>query len=64
MEYKDKIYHLVLDNYQDYMNFKNNNNDVLEMTEEDFKNNFIIITDIENVSMLGLTLQSFYNNND
>lgn len=61
MEYKDKIYHLVLDNYQDYLNFKNNNNDVLEMTEEDFKNNFMIITDIENVSMLGLTLQSFYN---
>lgn len=64
MEYKDKIYHLVLDNYQDYMNFKNNNNDVLEMTEEDFKNNFMIITDIENVSMLGLTLQSFYNNDN
>lgn len=61
MEYKDKIYHLALDNYQDYLNFKNNNNDVLEMTEEDFKNNFMIITDIENVSMLGLTLQSFYN---
>ena len=64
MEYKDKIYHLVLDNYQDYLDFKNNNNDVLEMTEEDFKNNFMVITDIENVSMLGLTLQSFYNNED
>ena len=64
MEYKDKIYHLVLDNYQEYLDFKNNNNDVLEMTEEDFKNNFMIITDIENVSMLGLTLQSFYNNDD
>ena len=64
MEYKDKIYHLVLDNYQEYMNFKNNNNDVLEMTEEDFKNNFMVITDIENTSMLGLTLQSFYNNDD
>lgn len=64
MEYKDKIYHLVLDNYQEYLDFKNNNNDVLEMIEEDFKNNFMIITDIENVSMLGLTLQSFYNNDD
>lgn len=61
MEYKDKIYHLVLDNYEDYLKFKNNNNDVYNMTEKSFENNFMVITAIENTSMLGLTLSSFYN---
>lgn len=62
MEYQDKIYHLVIDNYEEYLKFKNNNNDVLEMSEEDFAKHFMLITDIENTSMLGLTLQNFYNN--
>lgn len=64
MKYKDKIYHMVIDNYQEYINFKNNDNDVCEMEESDFENNFMIITAIENTSMIGLTLSDIYNNED
>lgn len=64
MKYKDKIYHMVIDNYQEYINFKNNDNDVCEMKEADFENNFMIVTAIENTSMIGLTLSDIYNNED
>ena len=64
MIYKDKIYHMVIDNYQEYTTFKDNDNDVCEMEEADFENNFMIITAIENTSMVGLTVYDIYNNDD
>lgn len=64
MIYKDKIYHMVIDNYQEYNEFKDNSNDVCLMKEKDFENNFMIITAIENTSMIGLTVSDIYNNED
>lgn len=64
MKYKDKIYHMVIDNYQEYINFKNNDNDVCDMKEADFENNFMIVTAIENTSMVGLTVHDIYNSDD
>lgn len=43
---------------------KNNDNDVCDMKEADFENNFMIVTAIENTSMVGLTLSDIYNNED
>ena len=64
MTYKDKIYHMVIDTYQEYINFKNNDNDVCDMKEADFENNFMIVTAIENTSMVGLTVHDIYNSDD
>ena len=61
MTYENKIYHMVIDNYEQYLNFKNNDNAVYEMKETDFENNFMIITAVENTSMLGLTVSNIYN---
>ena len=65
MTYKDKIYHKKINNYEEYEEIKTRWNDILDMNKEDFENNFMIITAIENTSMVGLTIDKIeVENND
>ena len=58
MTYSNKIYYRKLNSYEEYKEVKTRWNDIIDMKEDDFQNNFMVITAIENTSMLGLTLDS------
>ena len=57
MKYKDKIYRKTITDYKEYMIYKTRWNDICNMTEDDFKKNFMIITAVENTSMMGLDIK-------
>lgn len=63
MEFQDKIYHKEITTYTEYAKYEEYC-DVINMTEEDFNNKFVVITAIENTSMLGLTLSDIYCSNE
>lgn len=56
MKYMDNIYYRKISNYEEYKEVKARWNAILDMNESDFENNFMVITAIENTSMLGLTV--------
>lgn len=56
MEYKDKIYHKLILSYSEYLIYKARWNDICNMDEKDFENSFMVITAVENTSMLGLDI--------
>ena len=58
MKYKDNIYHRKINNYDEYKEVKDRWNNILDMTEEDFKTKFMVITAVENVSMIGLDVDA------
>lgn len=58
MEWKDKIYHKKINNYEEYLKIKSRWKDILDMNETDFANSFMVITAIENTDMLGLTVDN------
>ena len=58
---KENIYYKKIDNYNDYLIVKNRWNDILDMEEQDFQDNFMLISAIENTSMLGLTVDKIEN---
>lgn len=58
---KENIYYKKIDNYNEYLIVKNRWNDILDMEEQDFKDNFMLISAIENTSMLGLTVDKIEN---
>ena len=58
MIYQDKIYHKKISTYDGYLVYKERWNDIYELSKEDFDDYFMIITAIENTSMLGLTLSN------
>ena len=60
MEYEEKIYHKVLSTYEEYQVFATGKNIDIDVTEKDFEDNFVIITAIENTSMVGLTVSHIY----
>lgn len=64
MIYKDKIYYKKINNYEEYSEIKARWNNILDMNKEDFKNNFMIITAVENTSMIGLTLDKIDTDNN
>lgn len=64
MIYKDKIYYKKINSYDEYSEIKARWNNIIDMNEEDFENNFMIITAIENTSMEGLTLDKIDTDND
>lgn len=64
MVYKDKIYYKLITDYDEYQSYKNRWNEICNMSKEDFDSKFMIITAIENTSMLGLTLSDIFVNND
>lgn len=61
MEYKDKIYHKKINSYSEYQEYKKIQEDILDMTEEDFSKYFMIVTAVENTDMLGLTVDKIEN---
>lgn len=56
MIYKNSIYYKKINNYEEYIEVKSRWNNILDMNKGDFENNFMVITAIENTSMLGLTI--------
>ena len=64
MIYKDKIYYKKINSYDEYSEIKARWNNIIDMNEEDFVNNFMIITAIENTSMVGLTLDKIDTDNN
>lgn len=64
MEYEESIYHKKIDSYEEYIKIKSRWNDILEMNEEDFKNSFMVITAIENTSMVGLNVDKIETDNN
>ena len=63
MEWHNHLYYTKISNYEDYKNF-NNLSTLINLTEEDFKNKFLVITSIENTSMTDLTLSELYKEKD
>lgn len=64
MIYRDGIYYKKLNDYEEYSKVKSRWNDILDMTKSDFENNFMVITAIENTSMLGLTVDKIETDNN
>lgn len=60
MEYKDKFYHKIISDYDEYLIYKTRWNDICYMDEQDFENSFMVITAIENTSMLGLDIYEIH----
>lgn len=50
LERINNIYYIKISNYEEYKNYKNKFPDILDMSIEDFENNFMIITYTENIS--------------
>ena len=64
MVYKDKIYYKLITEYDEYQTYQNRWNGICNMSKEDFDSKFMVITAIENTSMLGLTLSDIFVNKD
>lgn len=64
MTYMDKIYYKKINTYDEYEKEKAMWKDIIDMTESDFKDNFMVITAIENTSMLGLTVEKLEADNN
>lgn len=64
MKWESNIYHRKVNTYEEYSQIKARWNDILDMTENDFKDNFMVITAIENTSMLGLTVDNIETDNN
>ena len=50
LERINNIYYIKISNYEEYKSYKNKFPDILDMSLEDFENNFMIITYTENIS--------------
>lgn len=50
LERINNIYYIKISNYEEYKSYKNKFPDILDMSIEDFENNFMIITYTENIS--------------
>ncbi len=64
MDYMNGIYYKKISDYNEYKEYKKIWPDILEMTEDSFDNNFMIITATENISMSRLTLGEVYTQDD
>lgn len=64
MTYMDKIYYKKINTYNEYEKEKAMWKDIIDMTESDFKDNFMVITAIENTSMVGLTVDKLETDNN
>lgn len=64
MTWKDGIYQRKINNYEEYSKVKSRWNDLLDMEEKDFEENFMLITAVENTSMVGLTVDNVETYND
>lgn len=60
MKYEKGIYYKKVDNYKDYLFYKNMWNDLLDMKEEDFIQNFMIITAADNADGINQEITDIY----
>ena len=54
--FKNSIYYKEINNYNEYLIYKNYYPDIIEMSENDFNNSFIVLTIVENESTKNLKL--------
>lgn len=54
MEYMNEFYYKKITNFNDYLKYKEKMNNLIEMTEEDFKDNFLLIITSESSYMPGI----------
>lgn len=64
MIYTNGLYYKKVINYNEYLVCKNRWNNLVEMSKEDFKNNFMIIIAGENYSTINLNIYEITANND
>lgn len=60
MEYKNSIHYKKIYTYEDYKIYKKLWNDIIDVDENSFLNNFMIIGFTDSISMYGLTLGTVY----
>lgn len=64
MTYSNGIYYKKIDSYEEYSNYKKMWSNLVDMTSDDFNNNFIVITAVENPSMLGISVSNITTDQD
>lgn len=64
MEEQDMILYKKIDTYQEYKKIKDKWDNILDMKEQDFEDNFMMITSIWNDEMIGLVVDNIEIDND
>lgn len=64
MEEQNMILYKKIDNYQEYKEIKDKWDNILDMKEQDFEDNFMMITSIWNDEMIGLVVDNIEIDND
>ncbi len=64
MKFHNSIYYEVINDYKEYLLYKNNYQDILDMSEKDFETNFMILTVTENESTKNLAFGSINSDNN
>lgn len=52
MQYSNRIYYIKINTYDEYKEYQNNLSEIIDLTESDFKDYYILFTAIENTSMV------------
>lgn len=60
MKQENGIYYKKINTYAEYLKYKNMWSNLLDMTEEEFKDNFMIITAAENADTINMILSDIY----
>lgn len=64
MEYQEGVYYKKITSYEEYIKYKQEKPQILEMKEEDFKDNFLLITEFENTfSMIDFYISNITTDN-
>ncbi len=61
MDYQDKIYHKIINSYEDYEESKKKWNNLILMTKQDFEESAVLVIAIENTSLIGLSISNITN---
>ena len=59
----NEIYYKTIDNYEDYVTYKNKWNNIIEVTEEDFEKNFVIVI-VATWRMPDIAIKDIYNDDE
>ena len=60
MNYDQKMYYKKINNYNEYLKYKSKWSTLIDMTEDDFVKNFLIILAVENESMKNFSVSDVY----
>lgn len=64
MNYQDKIYHKIINSYDDYEDSKKKWNNLISMTTQDFDKYFVLVIAVENTSLIGLDVSNITSDTD